>query len=308
MKRLVTVLVLLAMAIAMVLFLTRPERLSLADLPDYVADTTNGERLFNAGGCASCHASETEGPGKLHLGGGLEMETPFGLFRVPNISPHESTGVGKWTMLQFVNAMHLGTAPGGQHYYPAFPYASYSRMRLEDLMDLKSYMDGLPAVDNSPGDHELKFPWNMRLGIGVWKFLNLDPSFIKMVDEQNVLLERGRYLVEGPGHCGECHTPRDWTGGLQMDQWLAGAPNPEGKGRVPNITSHDNGLADWSTSDIEYYLASGFTPDFDVVGGSMVKVQENMALLSDEDRSAIAAYLKYIPALSKVRQSVSDID
>ena len=109
------------------------------------------------------------------------------------------------------------------------------------------------------------------------------------------LLLRGRYLVEGPGHCGECHTPRDWTGGLKLERWLAGAPDLEGDGKVPNITP--GGLQGWSQEDIAYYLQSGFTPDFDTVGGSMVKVQKNMAKLPAEDLDAIAAYLKAIPAL-----------
>lgn len=111
------------------------------------------------------------------------------------------------------------------------------------------------------------------------------------------LVERGRMLVEGAGHCGECHTPRDRFGGLLRERWLAGAPNPEGKGRIPNITPGGENISAWSAADIAYYLESGFTPEFDTVGGSMVAVQENMAKLSDEDRAAIAAYLLALPAL-----------
>jgi len=111
------------------------------------------------------------------------------------------------------------------------------------------------------------------------------------------LVERGRLLVEGAGHCGECHTPRDRFGGLISERWLAGAANPEGKGRVPNITPGGKNISGWSAADIAYYLESGFTPDFDTAGGSMVAVQENMAKLSAEDRAAIAAYLKALPAL-----------
>jgi mono/diheme cytochrome c family protein len=200
-------------------------------------------------------------------------------------------------MLDFVNAMQRGVSPDGRHYYPAFPYASYSRMSFEDLMDLKSFLDTLPAVQNQVEDHSLKFPWSIRAGLGLWKLVNLDSGFIISVAAGDGQLLRGRYLVEGPGHCGECHTSRNWTGGLDNNRWLAGAPNPDGEGKVSNITPHKNGLADWSESDIEYYLASGFTPDFDTVGGSMVKVQENMARLRAEDRAAIAAYLKTIPSL-----------
>ncbi|MDH3903543.1 MAG: cytochrome c, partial [Xanthomonadales bacterium] len=155
----------------------------------------------------------------------------------------------------------------------------------------------LPWAQNRNEDHELKFPWNIRAGIGLWKILNLDPSDVIVMPPDNSLLTRGRYLVEGPGHCGECHTPRNMSGGLNNGRWLAGAPNPEGEGKVPNITPGAKGFADWSQDDIAYYLESGFTPDFDTVGSSMVEVQENMAQLPAEDRAAIAAYLKQIPAL-----------
>ena len=116
------------------------------------------------------------------------------------------------------------------------------------------------------------------------------------VDTANPKLARGQYLVEGPGHCGECHTPRNALGGFEPDQWLAGAPNPEGQGRIPNITPGSKSIGGWSESDIVNYLETGFTPDFDSVGGSMVEVQKNIARLPASDREAIAAYLKAVPA------------
>jgi mono/diheme cytochrome c family protein len=288
---------LLGLAVILLLFLTRPQGLPADALPRHSVDVSNGERMFHAGGCASCHVSNGGSAESDSLGGGLEMDTPFGIFRVPNISPHPASGIGHWSVLDFVNAMTLGVSPDGRHYYPAFPYTSYSRMKIEDLMDLKAYLDTLPEADLASEDHSLKFPWNIRAGLGLWKQLNLDPEFVISVADDSGQLKRGRYLVEGPGHCGECHTARNWTGGLDNDQWLAGAVNPDGEGRVPNITPHKSGIGGWSESDIEYYLESGFTPDFDTVGGSMVPVQENMARLSAEDREAIAAYLKSIPAL-----------
>lgn len=297
MKRLTKILVFLTALALLGIYVTRPASLQPDSLPRHQPDADNGQHIFFAGGCASCHSSDTGISGLPLLGGGLEMETRFGVFRVPNISPHPDNGIGNWTMLDFVNAMHLGTSPDRQHYYPAFPYVSYHRMSLEDIMDLKSYIDTLPAVETPSTGHSLNFPWNIRMGIGLWKLLNLDESPIQSIDESNNILKRGRYLVEGPGHCGECHTARNWTGGLNLNRWLAGAPNPDGEGRIPNITPHENALADWSANDIEYYLESGFTPDFDTVGGSMVKVQENMAHLADEDRAAIAAYLKSIKPL-----------
>lgn len=297
MKRLVLVLLLIATAVALVLLATRPASLQVSVLPQHEPDPANGQRLLHAGGCVSCHISETGVSDSPLLGGGLEMDTPFGIFRVPNISPHPTSGIGGWTNLDFINAMHLGVSPQRRHYYPAFPYASYVHMSFEDLIDLKSYLDTLPLVDKKPAGHSLKFPWNVRVGIGIWKLFNLDASFITPVNGENGLLEHGRYLVEGPGHCGECHTARNWMGGLDKQRWLAGAPSPEGEGRVPNITPGGNGLADWTAGDIEYYLATGFTPDFDTAGGAMVEVQENMAQLTAQDRAAIAAYLKSIPPL-----------
>ena len=274
---------------------TSPSRFGADDLPEHAADPVAGERLFWAGGCASCHAS---GDSKELLGGGMDLESPYGTFVVPNISPHEQDGIGAWSPLDFVNAMQRGVAPDGRHYYPSFPYTSYARMSMTDVLDLKAYLDTLPAVAGSAPDHKLGFPWSIRRGIGAWKRLYLDDQPVVASEAAtDSLVARGRDLVEGAGHCGECHTPRNLIGGLRAGRWLAGAPNPDGNGRVPNITPSDGGLADWSASDIEYYLESGFTPDFDTAGGTMVAVQENMAKLSDEDRKAIAAYLKSVPAV-----------
>ncbi|NIL95299.1 MAG: c-type cytochrome [Woeseiaceae bacterium] len=283
-------------------WLTRPQALTADDLPQHEPDSVAGQAVFWAGGCASCHASPVEGKrakgeAKLRLGGGAELDTGYGVFRVPNISPHETAGIGGWSMLEFVNAMQRGVSPRGRHYYPSFPYTSYARMKIEDVMDLKAFLDTLPAVEGGAGDHGLAFPWNIRRGIGLWKRRYLTQQNIVELDSVEPAVRRGQALVEGAGHCGECHTPRDRFGGMLADRWLGGAPNPEGRGRVPNITPGGKNLADWSQSDISFYLESGFTPDFDTAGGSMVAVQENMAQLTKSDRDAIAAYLKSIPAI-----------
>jgi mono/diheme cytochrome c family protein len=299
--------ILRALALALVVvvvaawWITRPQTLAAADLPDHRPDPVAGERIFWAGGCASCHASpvngkRARGDDKLLLGGGLELDTPYGVFRVPNISPHTDDGIGGWAMEDFVNAMQRGVSPDGRHYYPSFPYTSYARMPVEDVMDLKAFLDSLSPVDGRVGAHSLGFPWSVRRGVGAWKRLYLVTEPIAQ-GASPTLVERGRLLVEGAGHCGECHTPRDRFGGLLHERWLAGAPNPEGKGRVPNITPGGKNISEWSAADIAYYLESGFTPDFDTVGGSMVAVQENMAKLTAGDRAAIAAYLQALPAL-----------
>jgi mono/diheme cytochrome c family protein len=268
-------------------WLTQPAVLSSGDLPIHEADPENGRQVFNAGGCISCHGPD--------LGGGLEMHSDFGTFLVPNISPDSMYGIGGWSTLDLVNAMMLGVSPQGSHYYPSFPYTSYTRMKVQDVIDLKAYLDSFEPVANRVGPHEMGFPWSLRRGLGLWKLRYLEQGSVVESESDDVVLARGRYLVEAPGHCGECHTPRDSFGGLLLSQWLAGAPNPDGEGRVPNITPHEEGLGSWSESDIAYYLESGFMPDYDTVGGSMVEVQENMAKLPDSDRKAIAAYLKSIP-------------
>ena len=297
MKRFTIALLVVALLAVAVSFAARPRVLEESSLPAHQANAANGERLFHAGGCASCHASAENEVGPPLLGGGLAMDTAFGVFRVPNISPDHDQGIGAWTLLDFANAMKMGVSPDGRHYYPAFPYASYTRMSFADLADLKAYLDTLPAVQRENEPHALGLPWNIRFGIGFWKLLNLGDAPVATGLGNDPQLMRGQYLVEGPGHCGECHTPRDWTGGLDLGRWLAGAPDPEGDGRVPNITPAGKGLAGWSREDLAYYLASGFTPDFDTVGGSMARVQKNIARLPEEDLQAIAAYLKAIPPL-----------
>ncbi|TDH38812.1 c-type cytochrome [Pseudohoeflea suaedae] len=281
-------------------FVTEPhpvsdERLAAIEAAD--ADAARGESLFWAGGCASCHAADgAEGEDRLVLSGGHRLTSDFGTFVVPNISTDAKAGMGGWDLKSFANAMLAGIGPDGSHLYPSFPYGSYIRMSDQDVADLYAFMQTLPASDEINAPHELNFPFSIRRLVGGWKFLflNNDPRVeLANADDQ---LSRGQYLVEGPGHCGECHTPRNLLGGLKAAEWLAGAPNPEGEGIVPNITPGGPDISAWSASDIAYYLESGFTPDFDSVGGSMVDVQKNMAELEAADREAIAAYLKAVPS------------
>jgi mono/diheme cytochrome c family protein len=279
-------------------FLTEPKRLDAATLAELVAgDATRGERIFWAGGCTSCHARpKSEGDARLELAGGLQLNTPFGTFVPPNISPDPQDGIGSWSVEDFANAMMRGVAPDGSHLYPSFPYTSYARMNPADVSDLYAFMKTLPAVTGNAAGHTLSFPFNIRRGLGLWKLLYLnDDPVIALADDAPEEVVLGRYLVEGPGHCGECHTPRDFTGGTEKSHWLSGAVAAEGSGVVPNITSGEGGIGDWSESDFASFFETGFTPDFDSVGGSMVEVQRNLARLRPVDREAIAAYLKTIP-------------
>lgn len=276
-------------------FLTAPQALETSVAFANAGDASLGEAVFYAGGCASCHAAPgAKGDDKLMLSGGREFPSPFGTFYAPNISPDEENGIGNWSAYDLANAMIKGVSPEGQHYYPAFPYTSYARVKVEDIVDLKAFMDGLPISQRTNQRHELPFPFNIRRGLGLWKLAYLKDAPIVDLSAE---LARGQYLVEGLGHCGECHTVRDGFGGQKPGAWLAGAPDPEGKGRVPNITPHEDGIGSWSAGDLAYYLETGFTPDFDSVGGLMVDVVENFAHLSTQDRDAVAQYLLAIPDL-----------
>lgn len=275
-------------------FVSAPDPLSAGDLPDHTTDLDRGRMMFLIGGCASCHAAkDAEGDARLVLLGGRRFPTEFGTFVAPNISPDAENGIGAWTDLDFVNAMLRGLSPAGEHYYPAFPYASYARMTTEDVLDLWAYLQTLPTDARSNEDHEIGFPFSVRRTLGVWKTLYVNPDDVVGGDVDPV----GRYLVEGPGHCGECHTPRDALGGLDLANWMGGAPNPEGRGRIPNITPGGKDTSSWSAADIAEYLKSGFTPDYDTAGGSMVDVIANTSELDDEMRMAIARYLTQVPAL-----------
>lgn len=276
--------------------LTIPETVPASALPARTADMKNGETMFNIGGCASCHATPKQ-ENRLILGGGHELHTPFGTFVVPNISSDPKTGMGAWTEAEFVTAMTKGVGRKGEHLYPAFPYTSYQKMKLDDVRDLYAFLKTVSADATPSQPHKISFPFNIRRSLGGWKLLFLDGKPFTPDPAKSPEINRGAYLVEGPGHCAECHSGRNALGGIKAGERMAGGPDPEGKGYVPNITPHENGLAKWSAKDIEYLLETGFTPDNDSVGSSMADVIPNTSKLSAEDRKAMAAYLKQLPAL-----------
>ena len=276
--------------------LTEPRTMAAANLPDHEPDPENGRYVFFSAGCNSCHAApKAKDEDKRKLGGGLALETPFGTFYAPNISPDPRHGIGGWSDLDFVNAVMRGVAPDGSHYYPAFPYLSYQRMKVEDVLDLKGFMDTLPAVANEVPPHDLPAPLRLRRGLGLWKLLFMDYRPFATIPGADDQLNRGAYLVNATGHCGECHTPRNLLGAPDEDRAFSGGPAPEGEGAIPNITPHEDGIGNWSIGDIKTALRTGLLPDFESFGGSMVPVQENMAKLTEADREAIAVYLKSLP-------------
>jgi mono/diheme cytochrome c family protein len=273
-------------------FITTPATTPASTLGTYTPNAVNGKEMFYAGGCTSCHATPGQDD-KTRLGGGLGLKSPFGTFYVPNISPDPNDGIGKWSEADFVTAMQKGTSPDGRHYFPAFPFNSYQRMRIEDVRDLFGHLKTLPAVPGKVRDHDVPFPFNVRRLVGGWKLLFLDGKPFQPDASKSAQWNRGAYLVNGPGHCAECHSPRNALGGIVTAQRFAGGPNPEGEGWVPNITQKS--LGDYSDKDITYLLETGQTPDGDSVGGAMTAVIRNTSQLDPEDRKAIAAYIKALP-------------
>ena len=257
-------------------------------------DAANGEIIFNIGGCASCHAVPNQ-PDRLKLGGGLPIASSFGTFYAPNISPDPADGIGRWNEADFVNAVMKGISPGGTHYYPAFPYTSYSHATVKDVRDLFAYIKKLAPVSGKVRDHDLPFPFNIRRNVGIWKLLFMDVRPFMPDAARSAQWNRGAYLVNGFGHCAECHSPRNVLGGVIRGERFAGGPNPEGEGWVPNITQ--KGLGSWSEKDIADFLETGDMPEGDSASGSMRPVIKNLALLTSEDRAAMAAYLKSLPPI-----------
>jgi mono/diheme cytochrome c family protein len=256
-------------------------------------NATQGQTIFYAGGCASCHAT----PGQedpLRLGGGLELKSPFGSFFAPNISPHPDDGIGRWKVADLVNAMQAGVSPRGEHYFPAFPYTTYTHAKSEDIGDLMAFLRTLPAVPGKAPPHSIGFPFNIRAALGVWKLFYLDHKPVTEDATRSPEWNRGHYLTEALGHCVECHSGRNLIGGITTAYRYAGGVDLEGRGWVPNITPA--GINGYSKQDVENLLATGETPDGDSVGGSMTAVVRNTSKLPQEDRAAIAEFIKSLPS------------
>jgi len=293
-RKLVMLVVVLALIGAVAFwYITALQRVAASALAAYTPNLANGKTMFLVGGCASCHAIPKQ-EDKTRLGGGLGLKSPFGTFFTPNISPDRKDGIGGWSEADFVTAMWKGTAPDGSHYYPAFPYTSYQRMKLEDVRDLFAYLKTLPPVEGKPRDHDLPFYLKIRRLLGGWNFLFLDGQQFKPDPSKSEEWNRGAYLVNGPGHCAECHSPRNVLGAIIAGERFAGGPDAEGgDGWIPNITPA--GIGDYSQRDIERILETGDMPNGDSVGGAMTAVVDNISKISAADRAAIALYLKSLP-------------
>ena len=262
-------------------FLSAPKSVDMNELKFLRADPVNGKYVYWAAGCSGCHLAEGKSD-KYYLTGGQKFETNFGTFIAPNISNSKTYGIGKWDFKSFYSAVKFGQSPEGSHYFPAFPYTTYTKMTDQDILDLWDFWKTLPSAEVPNKAHKLKFPFNVRRNIGIWKKIYLTNKFV------DPTMDRSTYIVEALGHCAECHTSRDLLGGLNKSKWMSGAQNPSGKGKIPGIHPIELG---WSKEEIVEYLSSGFTPDYDVAGGKMSSVIEHTSKLKSSDLNLIADYL-----------------
>ena len=257
---------------------------------------SRGAYVFTAAGCFGCHTDEKNKGAALT--GGRALATPFGTFFTPNITPDVKTGIGAWTEADFFKAMREGVGPGGKQLFPAFPFTSYARMTDNDIKDLFAYLKAQAPVDRANRDHELGAPVGWRFLLSGWRFM------FRIVDKpvpdtagKSPEWNRGRYIVDALGHCGECHTERNPLGGMDMTRYLSGNPKgPEGDG-VPPLTRRAKRFGAWSLGDVETYLEMGMDPDGDFAGSAMAEVIRNTtSKLTKADRRAVAVYLKDLPA------------
>ncbi len=274
-------------------WLTTPAAFAVPLLPR-APDLANGQEIFNVGGCSSCHAVPNQAD-RLRLGGGLALGSPFGRSTPPIFRPIRPTASAAGARADFVNAVMRGVSPDGRRITSRrFPTPSYHLAKVDDVRDLFAYLKTLPPVAGKSRDHDVPFPFNIRRNVGIWKLLFMNTSPFVPDATRSAQWNRGAYLVNGFGHCAECHSPRNFLGGIITAQRLAGGPNPEGEGWVPNITQ--KGIGTWSEKDIADFLETGDMPEGDSASGAMRPVIKNLARLTAEDRAAMAAYLEVAAA------------
>ena len=286
--------VLVALGAAAFLVLTRPSPLTDVAVSPHPPDLANGEAMFHAGSCLSCHkpAEDTPNADPGLPSGGAALPTPIGAFYPQNLTPDIETGIGRWSEVDFVNAMMRGISPEGGHYFPAFPYVSYRAMWTEDVLDLRGYLMSLPPVRSPHRKPGVPMLWLARRGVGLWKRLALkDPPF-HPDPARSASWNRGAYLVNGPGHCGECHTPRNLLMIRDESRHLAGGPHPAGEGKVPSLRRLVPRKRYKDAGDLTLALQFGETYGYDKLSsGGMADIQANISRLPESDVRAIAEYL-----------------
>lgn len=291
-KRLAGLVGILGAAAVALFFASSAEHIDAASLPTHVADKANGELLFHIGGCISCHHPAKDSGADMALpSGGAPLKTPVGTLYPPNITPDTATGIGAWSDAAFVDAVQHGVSPTSEHYIPAFPYISYGRMKVEDVLDIKAYLMTLPAVSSPPKPADIPFVWVVRRSLGLWQKLAQLPA-IEADNSQSASWNRGAYLVNGAGHCAECHTPRNLMMVMDQARAFAGGPHPEGRGKVPSLHDLIGRKKFTDAADLATGLKEGEEGFYDDLSkGGMGEVQQNIAKLPDADIRAIADYL-----------------
>jgi len=250
-----------------------------------------GGYLATAADCVACHTIQNGGK---PFGGGRAIETPFGNITSPNITPDAETGIGSWTDEQFDNAVRNGVRPDGTRLYPAMPFTSYTKMSHDDVVAIRAYLNTVEPVRHAVVANTLPFPFNIRASMRVWDALYFSPGEFKPDPQKPVDWNRGAFLVEGPGHCTACHTPKSFLGGDKNDKYLSGSYLQGWF--APDITNDERvGLGQWSSADIVAYLKAGHNRISAATGPMAEEIDHSTSKLKDEDLAAMAAYLKSLP-------------
>ena len=260
------------------------------------AAIARGAYLATAADCTACH-TDKKGGGQP-FAGGRALPTPFGTFYGPNITPDPATGIGNWSAADFKRALREGKDDESKYRYPVFPFTSFTGMSDQDIADLYAYFMSLPPVNGRAHRNEVKFPFNWRFLLAGWRALFFTEGPLQPVAGQSEEWNRGRYLAEAVVHCEECHTPRNFLGGLDRSHAYAGNPHGPDGNEAPDITSDKkDGIGGWKLDDIIEVLRTGTTPDGDIVGKGMADVVDGTGKLTDADRHALAVYIQSLPAL-----------
>ncbi len=257
---------------------------------ELVGDAGRGAYLARMSGCIVCH-SDFENGGAL-LAGGKSLDTPYGSFGPPNITPDKKAGIGSWSLNDFAVALRQGLSPEGEPYYPAFPYTFYTKFSDQDVADIWAAIWTVPPINVPAEGNALKPPFNWRSSMKVWQALFFEPGRFQPDPTRDDVWNRGAYIVKGPAHCGACHTPRNLMGARKTSLVLHGSDELPGGGESPPITTEALKSNNWKRADIVWALRTGNMPDGDVFGGSMAEVvRDETQFLTDADLNAIASYL-----------------
>ncbi len=282
------VVVVLVVGTGVAIYFLRPVNGPARDLT-LTGDVARGQYLIRLGDCVTCHTDKKNGVPEL--GGGPALTTQFGTFHAPNITSHPDAGIGNWTIEQFAKAISDGEGPEG-HLYPVFPYENYTLMSDQDIADLFAALKEVPPVAAPAKPHEVSFPFNIRPILAGWKNLFFTPRRYEADTAHSEQWNRGRYLVEGTGHCVMCHSPRNLLGAVEAGKELSGNPGGGVGGKAPSLLATRLADRGYDVASLASALSDGFTPDFNVLGSAMGEViADGTSHWTDADREAVASYL-----------------